>query len=329
MGYKRKPPTSLLDLIEGQPGKSQQKLPPPPPKTQSVQTRSTSTQQKLPPPPPPPSQTSLPSGSVPTDPKKKKDKGKRLMEDKLVPSQEEDNALWPFKQIKIGSKSQDRQVVTTSSEAQAVQATYRLEAATNDQGKALDLERERRFQATRTLKTSEADLAKARDELKAMTRARDSTESGLADFQARVAAADGAQREAEWAKDEAQRAKVEAEFGREEALALKEEAETTAYAEGVAEIEALYKGQVPGAAPDGAEAGEVVEEVGAVELREDPGEEAPQGVAEVPSDAQIPTTEEAAILAVSLQAVPLGQGSEDPEVAPVQPFTGGEIEQKE
>ena len=37
MGFKRKPPTSLLDLIEGQPGKdaprkSQPKLPPPPPK---------------------------------------------------------------------------------------------------------------------------------------------------------------------------------------------------------------------------------------------------------------------------------------------------------
>nr|XP_023920130.1 uncharacterized protein LOC112031655 [Quercus suber] len=149
IGYKRKPHTSLLDLIEGQPEKSQQKLPPPPPKTQSVQTRSTSAQQRLPPPPPPPpSQTSLPSG--------------------------------------------------------------------------------------------------------------------------------------------------------EEALAAKEEAETAAYAEGVAEIEALYKAQVPGAALDGAEAGEVVEEVGAAEPREDPSEEAPQEVAEVPSDAQIPTTEEAAILAVPL-----------------------------
>ena len=39
MGFKRKPPTSLLDLIEGQlgkdaSGKSQPKLPPPPPKLQ-------------------------------------------------------------------------------------------------------------------------------------------------------------------------------------------------------------------------------------------------------------------------------------------------------
>ena len=62
MGFKRKPPTSLLDLIEGQPGKdapgkSQSKLPPPPPQPQPTQTRSSSTQSqpssprsKLPPP---------------------------------------------------------------------------------------------------------------------------------------------------------------------------------------------------------------------------------------------------------------------------------------
>ena len=39
MGFKRKPPTSLFNLIEGQPGKdaprkSQSKLPPPPPQPQ-------------------------------------------------------------------------------------------------------------------------------------------------------------------------------------------------------------------------------------------------------------------------------------------------------
>ena len=48
MGFKRTPPTSLLDLIEDQPGKdapgkSQPKLPPPPPKPQPAQTRSSST----------------------------------------------------------------------------------------------------------------------------------------------------------------------------------------------------------------------------------------------------------------------------------------------
>ena len=49
MGFKRKPPTSLLDLIEGQPGKDvlgkfQSKLPHPSPKPQSAQTKSSSTQ---------------------------------------------------------------------------------------------------------------------------------------------------------------------------------------------------------------------------------------------------------------------------------------------
>ena len=37
--------------------------------------------------------------------------------------------------------------------------------------------------ATRTFKNSEADLSKAREELKEMTRARDSAESGLASAQ--------------------------------------------------------------------------------------------------------------------------------------------------
>ncbi|XP_065623827.1 uncharacterized protein LOC136065078 [Quercus suber] len=185
----------------------------------------------------------------------------------------------------------------------------------------------------------------------------------IEDLKAKVAAAEGAQRVAEWSKDEALRAKAEADFGREEALAAKEEAEAAAYAEGVAEIKAVYKAQVPGAealkqagveassdlwkvesvyyppaiceaAPDGAKVGEVVEEVGATpgegasvaESKEDPSEKAPQEAANVPSNAQIPTTEEAAILAVPLQAIPLGQSSEDPEVASIQPFTGGEID---
>ena len=43
----------------------------------------------------------------------------------------------------------------------------------------MDLEREKRLDATRTLKNSEADLLKAREDLKEATRARDSTESGL------------------------------------------------------------------------------------------------------------------------------------------------------
>ena len=50
---------------------------------------------------------------------------------------------------------------------------------TNDQGRTLDLEREKRLDATRTLKNSETDLLKAREDLKEVTRARDRAESGL------------------------------------------------------------------------------------------------------------------------------------------------------
>ena len=44
----------------------------------------------------------------------------------------------------------------------------------------MELERDKRLDAARTLKNSEADISKAREELKEVTRARDSTESGLA-----------------------------------------------------------------------------------------------------------------------------------------------------
>ena len=53
----------------------------------------------------------------------------------------------------------------------------------DDQGRTLDLECENRLDATRTLKNSEADLLKVREDLKEMTKARDSAESGLANAQ--------------------------------------------------------------------------------------------------------------------------------------------------
>ena len=53
----------------------------------------------------------------------------------------------------------------------------------NDQGRTLDLEREKRLDATRTLKNSEADLSRAREDLKEVTRAKDSAEAGLAGAQ--------------------------------------------------------------------------------------------------------------------------------------------------
>ena len=62
-------------------------------------------------------------------------------------------------------------------------ATYRLEEAANDQSKALEQERDKRLDATQTLKNFEADLLKVMEDLKEMTRARDSAESGLASAQ--------------------------------------------------------------------------------------------------------------------------------------------------
>ena len=54
-----------------------------------------------------------------------------------------------------------------------------MEEAANDQKRTLELERDKRLNATRTLKNSEADLVKAMEDLKEMTRAKDSVESGL------------------------------------------------------------------------------------------------------------------------------------------------------
>ena len=63
---------------------------------------------------------------------------------------------------------------------QAVQATYRLEEDAKEQSRSLELEHDNHLDVERTLKNSKADLSKAREELKEVTRARDSAESGLA-----------------------------------------------------------------------------------------------------------------------------------------------------
>ena len=47
----------------------------------------------------------------------------------------------------------------------------------------MELEHDKRLDATQTLKIFEADLLKANEDLKEMTRARDSVESGLASAQ--------------------------------------------------------------------------------------------------------------------------------------------------
>ena len=117
-----------------------------------------------------------------------------------------------------------------------------MEEAVNNQSKALEQERDKHLDATRTLKNSEADLLKARADLKEMTKAKDSAKSGLAspqkqakdqtrrlleaedqlkiakeqitDLKKKLTEAEGAKNVAEWAKDEALRAKEEAVFAR-------------------------------------------------------------------------------------------------------------------
>ena len=61
-----------------------------------------------------------------------------------------------------------------------------MEEMANDQSRTLDLECDKHLDATQILKNSEADLLKAREDLKEMTRVRDSAESGLASAQKQV-----------------------------------------------------------------------------------------------------------------------------------------------
>ena len=65
-------------------------------------------------------------------------------------------------------------------DGQAARATYRLEEDAKEQSKSVELERNKRMEAAQTLKNSEADLKKVKEELKEMTRARDSAEASLA-----------------------------------------------------------------------------------------------------------------------------------------------------
>ena len=282
-----------------------------------------------------------------------------------------------------------------------------MEEAGNDQSKALEFERDKRLDATRTLKNSKADLLKAREDLKEMTRARDSVESGLASAQKQAEnqtrrlletedqlkiakeqitdlkkkLAEGAKNVAEWARDEALQAKEEAVFTRSEAKNSKEKAEEEAYDLGVVKTQATLKAQVLGVcklycsqvwnealkqagveassdlwkvenvyyplaireaapfssevkdAPEEAEAASpgavlaitVPEELarenepsGATETSEGLNPDAPQKTVESTGDAQAPHAEEPALLVEPLQAIPLGEGSEDLEVASTQ-----------
>ena len=134
-------------------------------------------------------------------------------------------------------------------------------------------ERSKRLEATRTLKASEDDLAKAKTALIEAIRDRDSASAGLAstqkqaedqtkrlleaedqlriakelinDLNKRLIMAENDKGVAEYARDKAMRAKQEAEFARDEVEAAKEMAEDEGYNAGVADTQASLKAQIP------------------------------------------------------------------------------------
>ena len=144
-----------------------------------------------------------------------------------------------------------------------------MEETANNQSKALEKECNKGLDATQTLKNFEADLLKAREDLKEMTRAKDSAKLGPASAQKqakdqtrrlleaenqlkiakeqitnlkrKLTEAKGAKNVAEWARDEALRAKEEAMFARSETESSKEKAEEEAYDLGVAESQTTLK----------------------------------------------------------------------------------------
>ena len=69
---------------------------------------------------------------------------------------------------------------------QAIQATYKMEEEVKGQSKAAEVKHTKCIDAVRTLKASETDLVKAREDLKEAARARDSATAGLTGAQKQV-----------------------------------------------------------------------------------------------------------------------------------------------
>ena len=139
----------------------------------------------------------------------------------------------------------------------------------NNRSKAAEIERKKRITTSKTLESSEEELAKVKADLVITTRERDNVSAGLASAQKqaedqtkRVLEAENQLRiakdlieglnkqlteavhdkgVAEYAREEALRAKQEAEFARNEAEAAKETAEDDGYNAGVTETQAILK----------------------------------------------------------------------------------------
>ena len=149
-----------------------------------------------------------------------------------------------------------------------------VEGEVKEQSKTAEIKRNKRIDAAQTLKNFEFDLAKAREDLKEATRAKDSAEASLtgaqkqaeeqtrrllaaeeqleiakeqiSDLKKKLIKADNAKGMAKFASDEAVRVKTEAEFARTEAETAKDKAEEEGYKARVAETQAFLKAQIPG-----------------------------------------------------------------------------------
>ena len=144
-----------------------------------------------------------------------------------------------------------------------------MEEEVQGQSKIAEVERTKRIDAARTLKAFEADLMKAREDLKMVARDKDSALAGLTgaqkqaeeqikrlfaaeeqlqiakeqinDLKEKLIMANNDKGVAEFARDEAVRAKREAEFARTKAESAKDKAEEEGYEAGVADTQASLK----------------------------------------------------------------------------------------
>ena len=147
-----------------------------------------------------------------------------------------------------------------------------MEEEVNKQSKAAEGERLKSIDVARTLKASENDLAKAKEDLKNATRDKDSALEGLkgtqtqveeqtkqllaagdqlqiakeqiSDLKKKLIMVDNARGVAEYARDEVVRAKQKAEFARNEAETAREKAEEEGYEMGIAETQASLTAQI-------------------------------------------------------------------------------------
>ncbi|XP_050281510.1 uncharacterized protein LOC126722394 [Quercus robur] len=233
IGVKRKPSTSLFDLLEGQPrkgvqGRSQSSAPTPPPQPQPVQTRSSpsrSQSQSLRPKLPAPPQSTLPPRLEPTDPKRKRSsKGKEPMDGgKSHSSREEDEAPRAQKQLKIGHQGQGKGVDAQSAPNAWLPVPMLHEELLMEDASMRSFRDSEGAYVTDALERTLL-LSTNMHELKSMRM----QEVFLS-----------------MKRDEAVRAKTEAEFAKTEAETSKDKAEEKAYDVRVVETHATLKAQIP------------------------------------------------------------------------------------